>query len=241
MGMPRVPEPEVMDGEAQSKAYAEADFDEVNQGFVDSLLEEFPELGPRVIDLGCGPGDIPIRLCRARGALTDVVGVDASPAMLELGRAAVREAGLTDRLRLLEAYLPFGDALLDVLGGRFDAVLSNSLLHHLPEPGALWETVKQVGRPGAAVYVMDLKRPESEQDARDIVETYAGDAPEILQRDFFASLCAAFTEDEVAAQLAEAGLQDLEIWHPTERHLIVCGVLPPDVVEGDPTEDRDAH
>ncbi|PIV81546.1 SAM-dependent methyltransferase, partial [bacterium CG17_big_fil_post_rev_8_21_14_2_50_64_8] len=60
--MPRTPEPEVMDDPKRAEAYAEADFSEVNQAFVDNFLSAFPECkGKRILDLGCGPADIPIR------------------------------------------------------------------------------------------------------------------------------------------------------------------------------------
>jgi hypothetical protein len=54
------------------------------------------------------------------------------------------------------------------------------------------------------------------------VEAYAGAEPEILRRDFFNSLCAAFTPDEVRAQLREAGLA-LEVLDVEDRHLVARG------------------
>ena len=61
--MERILEPEVMDGEEQVRVYANADFAEENQGFVDQFLACTPKSGRKpVLDLGCGPADIPIRL-----------------------------------------------------------------------------------------------------------------------------------------------------------------------------------
>ena len=62
--MKRRPEPELMDSEAQTLAYAEADFDEANSLFVDNFRNRFNELpgNGRMADLGCGPGDIAIRM-----------------------------------------------------------------------------------------------------------------------------------------------------------------------------------
>src|SRR5687767_11855605 len=119
--MPRVMEPEVMDGKAQAEAYAAADFSEVNESFARELLRRHPALARgSVLDLGCGPADIPLRLARlAPGAA--VTAVDASPAMLALARAAVSEAGLGDRIRLLEARLPG----LPLPERSFDGVVSN--------------------------------------------------------------------------------------------------------------------
>src|SRR5574342_191987 len=98
--MDRVREPELMDDPAQAEAYAQADFAEVNQGFVDRFREYFPDFSEgRVVDLGCGPGDIPIRFAK-RYPAAQVIGVDGSMPMIQLGEQAVKEAGLTDRITL---------------------------------------------------------------------------------------------------------------------------------------------
>jgi hypothetical protein len=63
--MERVLEPELMDDPEQTEAYAAADFAEENQGFVDRFAEYFPEFSSgRVLDVGCGPADIPVRFAR---------------------------------------------------------------------------------------------------------------------------------------------------------------------------------
>jgi hypothetical protein len=72
---------------------------------------------------------------------------------------------------------------------------------------------------------MDLLRPETPEAARAIVERYAGEEPAILRRDFNHSLLAAFTEDEVAAQLAEMKLTGLLVDVPDDRHWVVAGRL----------------
>jgi trans-aconitate methyltransferase len=88
--MNRVLEPELMTDPDQAQAYAAADFATVNQGFVDRLRALFPALTRgHVVDLGCGPADIPIRLCRALPDVA-VTGVDGSEAMLAPGRRGGR-------------------------------------------------------------------------------------------------------------------------------------------------------
>src|SRR5687768_11653429 len=159
--MKRLLEPEVMDDPAQAAAYAHADFAGVNQGFVDRFLALFPDLARGVVvDLGCGPADIPDRLGAARPELR-CVGVDASLAMLRHARAS-RVAPVAARL----GALPFRDRC-------FTAIVSNSLLHHLPEPILFWSETARIGHAGAPVLVMDLHRPESPDAARTIVDTYA--------------------------------------------------------------------
>ena len=85
--MERTPEPELMDEPDQAWAYARADFEEVNTGFVAQLRAQFPDLADdaALLDLGCGPGDIPLRLARTFPRAR-VVGVDGAEAMLALAR-----------------------------------------------------------------------------------------------------------------------------------------------------------
>lgn len=210
-----------MDEAEQARAYADADFAEVNQSFVDGFRDVFPEFERgRVVDLGCGPADIPIRLCRALRDV-EVVGCDGAESMLALGRQRVAGAGLSDRIQLVPVSLPMGAPTL----GRFDAGISNSLLHHLHDPMVLWESLSELLSPGAPIYVVDLFRPSTEERVDELVETYArGEAP-LLARDFRASLHAAFTLDEVNSQLAKAGLYQLAVEEISDRHLRVAGRL----------------
>ncbi len=218
--MERVLEPELMEDPAQALAYAGADFAEVNQGFVDRFRATFPELtGGSILDLGCGPADIPIRLSRALPDL-QTIAVDGADAMLSHARKAVTEAGLADRIRLLRARLPG----LPFSPRSFDAVISNSLLHHLPDPQVFWQEIVGLGRRGAAVFVMDLFRPDSPERAREIVEAAAADGDPILKQDFFHSLLAAFTPEEVRVQLPP-NLAHLDCRIVSDRHWLVSGHL----------------
>jgi len=199
-----------MDEPAQALAYASADFEDVNRGFVERFVATFPALGGvDVIDLGCGPGDITARLARALPTAR-VVGVDGALAMLRLGHGALVAARVPA--------LPFVD-------GRFDAVVSNSLFHHLPRPEDAWCEIRRIARPGAALFVMDLFRPDTRAAAQRIVDTAAANEPEILRRDFYNSLCAAFRVEEVREQLDRAGLAHCRCEIVSERHWLVSGRL----------------
>ncbi len=142
--------------------------------------------------------------------------------MLALARRAVSASALQPRVTLVEAVLPG----LPLDAHAFDAVLSKDLLHHLPDPAALWHEIGRLGRRGAAVYVMDLIRPDTREAAHQIVDAVAGAEDPILRQDFFNSLCAAFTIEEVIAQLGLAGLDRLDVTRSGDRHLLVHGVLP---------------
>jgi hypothetical protein len=65
-------------------------------------------------------------------------------------------------------------------------------------------------------------RPDREVAAA-IVDEHAADAPEVLRQDFYNSLLAAYTVEEVREQIAASGLKGLELSEPTNRHWLVQG------------------
>jgi SAM-dependent methyltransferase len=213
----RIPEPELMLDPEQARVYAAADFAEPHERFVSLLRERLPGLPARgrALDLGCGPGDPTLRFARAFPGWR-VEGVDGSPAMLALARAAAACAGLSARVVFSEARLP--ETVLQ--GAPYDLAFSNSLLHHLAGPDSLWEAVLRCVAPGGAVFVMDLARPPSLEAARALVDRHGEGEPELLRRDFLNSLCAAYREGEVREQLARSGLAHLETAIVSDRHWI---------------------
>lgn len=219
--MLRVPEPELMDEPDQARAYAEADFSEPNQLFAAAVAGQLAgRPAGRLIDLGCGPGDICLRMARL---LPDwhITGLDAGPNMLALAAQAAASSEAANRIELVAARLPEHG-----LEGRFDAVVSNSLLHHLPDPMTLWRSVAELARPGAYIQIMDLHRPDSLARARWLVDEHAAGAPEILRQDFYNSLLASWTIEEVRDQHERAGLGSLRLTRPTERHWMASGFVP---------------
>ena len=221
--MERIVEPELMDDEAQARAYADADFEEPNARFVGLCAGFIGALPPgaAVLDLGCGPGDISLRIAMAHPAV-EVHGLDGSAAMLAFGEAALAEnPALRGRVHFIEGLVP--DATLPRT--HYEAVVSNSLLHHLHDPTGLWRMIRARGGPDAPVLVMDLMRPASEAAAQALVEQYAADEPEVLRRDFYNSLLAAFEPGEVRAQLEAAGLGHFSVEEASDRHLVVRGRL----------------
>ncbi len=219
--MERIPEPELMLEEEQARAYASADFSKPHQMFVSLFRQKFGSgLRGMVLDLGCGPADVTVRFARAY-PYTEIHGVDGSPAMLKYGQKRLEKEGLLSRIRLILGRIPE----VELPEEAYQAVIVNSLLHHLPDPQVMWKTIKKVAAPGACVFVMDLLRPSSREEARALVEKYASDEPEILQKDFYASLLAAFRPEEVRIQLEEAGLGYFDLEIVTDRHFIVYGRL----------------
>jgi ubiquinone/menaquinone biosynthesis C-methylase UbiE len=220
--MQRIPEPELMDDEAQARAYAEADFEAPHSYFIELFQQSFPELNisGNVLDLGCGPADITLRFAKAYPQC-EMHGVDGATAMLAFGEKALQREGLQQRIRLLQGYLPGMSLPLQ----QYDVVISNSLLHHLSDPMTLWQTIQEFAAPAAPVFVMDLMRPASTQQAQALVKEYAAEEPQVLQHDFYHSLLAAYTPQEVQQQLSVLALP-LRVKVVSDRHLIVSGRMP---------------
>jgi len=140
--------------------------------------------------------------------------------MLRCSRKRLEQsAHLHDRIRFVQGLLPN----VAVPRERYEAVVSNSLLHHLADPQNLWEAVKRFARPGAPVFIMDLFRPDGLDQAKQLLDTYAANEPDILRRDFYNSLLAAFTIDEIARQLTTANLGHFSVDQVSDRHAIVSG------------------
>ena len=219
--MQRTPEPELMDTPEQAQAYATADFSEAHEAFVTYFGEKFPDfVQGSVLDMGCGAADVTIRFARAYPEL-NLLGVDGAAAMLEVGMHAVRDSGMAERIYLEQHYLP--DAAL--AEEKFDAVISNSLLHHLDDPLVLWQTVQAVAKPGAPVLVMDLMRPASVVEAMQLVGKYAASASPLLQSDYYHSLLAAYQVQEVKKQLYKADLDHFQVEMVSDRHILVWGKM----------------
>ena len=218
--MNRTLEPELMDDPEQALIYAQADFTQENQGFVDRFREYFPDFSEgHVVDFGCGPGDIPVRFARVIPSCR-ITGVDASAPMVRLAEDVVQQAGLSDRITFR------CERFQDLAGVSVaDAAISNSLVHHVPNPLQFWHKLRLAVKPGSPVLVMDLLRPDSPEEAQAIVDRYAAGAPDILRRDFYNSLLAAFTEDEISAQLARMNLTRLIVDVPDDRHWVVGGLI----------------
>jgi hypothetical protein len=172
------------------------------------------------------------RVCREAG-LRQICSYDIDPlrARMRLGVHAsgsqsdadaarrLERARLSSRIARHRLLLP-GDAPGK---RRYDLVFSNSLLHHLADPSVLWATVKSWTRLGGAIFVMDLLRPASRDDARKLVDEHAGGEPDVLRTDFYNSLLAAYRPDEVRSQLLGAGLGNVALEVVSDRHWIAWG------------------
>jgi ubiquinone/menaquinone biosynthesis C-methylase UbiE len=210
--LPRTLEPEVMDSPEEARDYDSMDHAAVNDHFVADFRAVWNGDNP-ILDVGTGTAQIPIALCRLAPAAR-VVAVDAADSMLAIGRENVSRAGLADRLELKLAdakKLPFADAA-------FAAVISNSIVHHIPEPAAVLAEMVRVLWPGGRIFVRDLLRPADTGTLDRLVNQYAGGANDHQRTMFADSLRAALTLAEVRALVAGHGLDPADVRPTSDRH-----------------------
>ena len=218
--MKRILEPEVMDTREEAEAYDTMDHSAVNAAFVERVVE----LGAReghFLDLGTGPAQIPIFLAQ-RCLKVRITGIDLSVNMLTLGEQHVAEAGLVDRITLecVDAKaLPYPDQ-------SFDGVISNSIIHHLPDPMAAFREISRVIRPDGLILIRDLMRPDTSEAAQALVDRYAADDTSYQKKLFYDSFLAALTIPEIEAMLAETNLTDAIVVQSSDRHWSVERSVP---------------
>jgi len=208
----RILEPEVMDTPEEARDYDSMDHSQVNRVFVADFLAIWNGQSP-ILDLGTGTALIPIEFCR-QSPKGVIVAVDAAAHMLKLAEANVRQSGFESRIscRLVDAKrMAFAD-------GTFPAVMSNSIVHHIPEPRSVFAEIARVVEPGGTVFVRDLLRPADEDALLHLVETYTAGANDHQKKMFAESLHAALTVDEVKELVASVGFDPLGVRQTTDRH-----------------------
>lgn len=213
--LPRVLEPEVMDTAEEAEAYDAMDHTEGNAAFVQRVVElAGHDPGGWFLDLGTGPGEIPLMLCE-RVARVRVIGVDLSWQMLRIAEQRRHASPCAQRVVFQYAdvkALPFID-------GAFDGVISNTILHHIPEPARMLCEAARVLRPGGVLLIRDLFRPATPERLQELVQLHAGDCTAEQQKMFAASLHAALTPEELREAAAASGLQQAEIVIDSDRHV----------------------
>lgn len=225
----RVLEPEVMDTADEARDYDAMDHVDVNARFCEDLLAR-GALPSRILDVGTGTARIPIELC-TRERNVHVVAIDLADHMLAVAKENVARAGFESRVvleRVDAKRMPYDD-------GSFDATVSNSIVHHIPEPEAVFREMWRVTKRGGLLFVRDLHRPDSEAEVDRLVALYSGTAPTdpALRKSFEnqrflfrASLLAALTIDEVARMIAPLGISRDAVEMSSDRHWTLATTKP---------------
>ena len=241
--LPRILETEIMDTPAEALDYDAMDHAAVNRVFVDDLLVAIassrfkvqgsnlgeskftlnlepgtlnsidPDILIDVLDLGTGTALIPIELCR-RFEHCRVMACDAAVSMLDQARYNLAAYNFNDRIQLKQVdakALPFIET-------KFDVVMSNSIIHHIPEPISVLREAVRVARPGGRLFIRDLVRPATEAERQHLVETYAAGANDHQRQMFADSLHAALSLDEIRDLVASIGFNREGVNQTSDRH-----------------------
>jgi SAM-dependent methyltransferase len=132
--------------------------------FLDAQLDALPE-GARLLEVGCGGGQLLIELAERRPDLS-LVGLDLSDG--QIARARARTARFDGRVRCVVGSaldLPFEDAC-------FDGLLSVASLKHWPDPRLGLSECARVLRPGGRLLVVEADRSCTPEDAHAFVESW---------------------------------------------------------------------
>jgi ubiquinone/menaquinone biosynthesis C-methylase UbiE len=224
MTLERILEPEVMDSAAEAADYDAMDHTEVNRLFVDDLLAaiQSPSLPPSpsldILDLGTGTALITIELCKKHPTCR-IMAADAAVSMLELARYNVEVNSFTGRIELAHVdakKLPFNDAM-------FEVAMSNSIVHHIPEPIHVLREAVRVTKPGGLLFFRDLLRPDTELELKHLVATYTPGANDHQQRMFAESLHAALSLDEMRNLITSLDFSADTVQQTSDRHWTWCG------------------
>jgi ubiquinone/menaquinone biosynthesis C-methylase UbiE len=210
--LPRILEPEVMDSREEARDYDAMDHSAVNGLFVADFLAVWDGGNP-ILDVGTGTAQIPIELCRQAGAAR-VVAIDRAQEMLRVAKDNVRRAALEDRLHLEVCdakSMPYGDH-------SFAAVISNSIVHHIPEPRRVLAEMLRVLRPGGTLLIRDLLRPPDETMLQQLVDQYGGAATPHQRQMFRDSLHAALSLPETRRLVASLGCDSSSVQQTSDRH-----------------------
>lgn len=210
--LPRILEAEVMDTPDDAADYDAMDHSAVNAKFAADILRTYSGAGT-VLDVGTGTAQIPIEIAKRHSTIR-ILAVDLAEEMLRIGRLNVDRAGFTHRITL-ELVNARGLGFAD---GTFPAVISNSIIHHIPEPRDCFAEMVRVCSKGGTLFVRDLLRPDSLEQLEHLVKTYAGN-DNAHQRQLFAdSLHAALTLDEVRTLVGAFGFEGAGVQQTSDRH-----------------------
>lgn len=220
MPLARVLETEVMDTASEAVDYDAMDHRAVNRAFVTDLLAIAGDAvrEGELLDLGTGTAQIPIELA-GQMANVKIRAVDLAQHMLERAAENVERAALQGSIvleRVDAKGLPYGD-------GQFVIVMSNSIVHHIPEPSAVIAEAVRVTRPGGWLFFRDLLRPDSREQLQKLVDQYAAGANDHQRQMFADSLQAALTLDEVREIVRSWGFAAETVQATSDRHWTWAG------------------
>jgi arsenite methyltransferase len=151
--------------------------------------------GEVVLDLGSGAGEDVLLSARRVGPSGRAIGLDMTDEMLELARAAAREAGVTNA-KFVKGYLEE----IPLEGASVDVVISNCVINLAADKTRVLREASRVLRPGGRFAVADIVADDDMDEAtRSDMQQWTG------------CIAGALTRSRYEEALAASGLVDVEI------------------------------
>jgi ubiquinone/menaquinone biosynthesis C-methylase UbiE len=210
----RIPETELMINENQALSYANADFTESNNIFINTTFK-YVEINPnsQLLDVGCGDGEIPLTIFKK--SQCHMTAIDGSQAMLDQFMIKMKK----NNIKNISLHKNLIDHTL-FPGKTFNIILCNSVLHHISDITLFWKTLFRLTKKKGVICLMDLIRPNSDKELMALLSKYGGN-DHVLLEDFKNSLKAAYTINEVTEQLNYYKNISFNIKPVSDRHFFV--------------------
>ena len=212
----------------EAAGYDSMDHSAVNEQFVADYFECLEKHGlsaagppSLIVDLGTGTAQIPIRLSQSMASRTVVLACDLSVAMLRTAGQNICRAECSTTV--IPAFC--NSRQLPLRDQSCFRIISNSLIHHVPDPVEVFREIRRVAAPGAVVFVRDLLRPADSALVDRLVKRWAGYATAHQQEMFRKSLWAALTLSEAWESVSSAGFDRGCVEQTSDRHwTMACGL-----------------
>ena len=210
----RILEPEVMDTLEEACEYDSMDHSQVNEVFCnDFFAARNLNDGVQILDVGTGTAQIPIAMCKRNSGLK-ITAIDLAESMLTLGNKNIQTARLEDSITLVQIdskKMPYPDE-------SFDQVISNSIIHHIPNPLECFKEMIRVTKKDGLLFIRDLLRPFSLVELQNIDNLHAGDATPKQKQLFTDSLHASLSLAEVREMVKRLGFEAFTVIQSSNRH-----------------------
>jgi ubiquinone/menaquinone biosynthesis C-methylase UbiE len=210
----RILEPEVMDTLEEAFEYDSMDHSQVNEVFCnDFFAARNLTDGVQILDVGTGTAQIPIAMCKRNSGLK-ITAIDLAESMLTLGNKNIQTALLEDCITLVQV----DSKKMHYPDESFDQVISNSIIHHIPNPVECFKEMIRVTKKDGLLFIRDLLRPDSIAELQNIVNLHAGDATPKQKQLFTDSLHASLSLTEVREMVKLFGFDACTVIQSSNRH-----------------------
>ena len=223
-----------MSSREQVLAYSEGDFsigEKKLVEFIDQFLRKNRitlSSNDLIVDLGCGPGNITEKLA-LKWPEVNVLGVDGSEEMIARAKRNKNCHRFNKALSRNLAYLCADIKKLqlsDISSSKNIALLvSNSLIHHIINIKDFLDCIKRLSSNKTINFHKDLRRPVTKKIALELKEQCSKEYNQILTNDYYASLKASYTKDELKNFLIKEESYALNVLEEDNKYLMVYGRL----------------